>query len=191
MEKIKILALFGKSGAGKDTILSYLVNNFDFNRIVLTTTRPPRSNEIEGVDYHFIKKQDLEEIHPLDVLDIQGYNNWYYVLKDSSLSKEKVNIGVFNISTIKNLLKFNSINILPVQIIRGDFQRLLSSLGREENPDCNEICRRFLSDQTWFDAIPFDFVTFENKGSLERSFYNIMNIPKIKEFCKEVNKKNG
>ena len=56
MEKIKILALFGKSGAGKDTVQKYIVKKIPslFNGIVSCTTRPQREFEYNGKDYHFI-----------------------------------------------------------------------------------------------------------------------------------------
>ena len=54
--KYKLIALFGPSGAGKDTILNYIVEKYpeQFNKIVSYTTRAKRENEIDGVDYYFI-----------------------------------------------------------------------------------------------------------------------------------------
>ena len=52
MEKIKILALFGKSASGKDSIQKWITTNYPqlTNKIVSCTTRPPRSGEQDGVD---------------------------------------------------------------------------------------------------------------------------------------------
>lgn len=37
--KPKILAIYGMSAAGKDTFLNHLSNNFDLNKILLTTSQ--------------------------------------------------------------------------------------------------------------------------------------------------------
>lgn len=53
--KTKIIAIFGKSGAGKDALQNLLIKlHPNFNKIVSFTTRPKRDNEIEGRDYFFI-----------------------------------------------------------------------------------------------------------------------------------------
>lgn len=40
--------------SGKSILQTHLTEVHDFERIVSTTTRPPRSGEVEGVDYYFI-----------------------------------------------------------------------------------------------------------------------------------------
>ena len=53
MSKIKLLALFGESSAGKDSIQHWLEHNLkNTHGIVSYTTRPPREYEIEGREYH-------------------------------------------------------------------------------------------------------------------------------------------
>ena len=53
-QKYKIIALFGKSSAGKDTIQKWLVQHMDnAHEIISCTTRPPRDYENDGIDYHF------------------------------------------------------------------------------------------------------------------------------------------
>lgn len=44
---MKIIALMGEAGSGKDTIATNLVHSFPnkFNEIVSCTTRPPREGE--------------------------------------------------------------------------------------------------------------------------------------------------
>lgn len=55
---MKTITLFiGKSGAGKDYYLKkYLKENKNSKAIVSITTRPPRPNEKNGVDYHFVSE---------------------------------------------------------------------------------------------------------------------------------------
>ena len=55
--RIKILAIMGKAGSGKDTIVRKIIKkNLIPNAvpIVSCTTRPPRDYEVDGKDYHFI-----------------------------------------------------------------------------------------------------------------------------------------
>jgi len=56
-----LLVVFsGPSGAGKDTILRRLLEkNQNIRLSVSATTRTPRSGEINGVDYHFISKEQF------------------------------------------------------------------------------------------------------------------------------------
>ena len=57
-----LVILSGVSGAGKDTIKKELIKRMD-NVISLPsfTSRKPRVGEEEGVQYHFITKQEFEE----------------------------------------------------------------------------------------------------------------------------------
>ena len=57
-----LVILSGVSGAGKDTIKKELIKRMD-NVISLPsyTSRNPRPGEKEGVQYHFITKQEFEE----------------------------------------------------------------------------------------------------------------------------------
>lgn len=53
----------GPSGVGKGTLLNRLMAEHpeDFGFSVSHTTRQPRAGEVDGVHYHFVKKEDMEE----------------------------------------------------------------------------------------------------------------------------------
>ncbi len=62
-----ILVFSAPSGAGKSTICRHLLKRnprLDFS--VSTTTRPPRSDEQEGVDYHFVEEQEFKQMIEAD-----------------------------------------------------------------------------------------------------------------------------
>ena len=60
MNKIKIIALFGKSAAGKDTLQKMMLDqNTNFHKVVSCTTRPKRDYEEEGVDYFFLTEDEF------------------------------------------------------------------------------------------------------------------------------------
>ena len=60
----KLFCIMGKSASGKDTIFKKLTQdeNLDLKRVVSYTTRPMREGEQEGVEYHFVTAQRLEEL---------------------------------------------------------------------------------------------------------------------------------
>ena len=58
-----LVVLAGTSGAGKGTIGRMLLERYpDLRWSVSWTTRPPRSDEVEGVDYHFVTREDFERL---------------------------------------------------------------------------------------------------------------------------------
>ncbi len=58
-----MLILSSPSGAGKTTIARALVaRNNNFKTSVSATTRPPRPNEKDGVDYHFVDDSHFQEM---------------------------------------------------------------------------------------------------------------------------------
>ncbi len=57
-----ILALSSPSGAGKTTITKKIQQKYqNFKISVSHTTRKPRSNEVEGIDYFFISKDEFKK----------------------------------------------------------------------------------------------------------------------------------
>lgn len=57
----KILIITGPSGSGKSTLCDkFTSKNPKFKRIVTYTTRNKRGGEIDGMDYHFIPKEEFD-----------------------------------------------------------------------------------------------------------------------------------
>ena len=168
-EKYEVVALFGKSASGKDTIQKWIVSNFDFvHGIVSCTTRPIRENEKEGIDYHFLTNEEFaEKVLNGDMLEATSFNNWFYGTPIDSLVKDKVNVGVFNIAGINCLLQDSRIIVKPIMIYADDKTRLLRSLMREDKPNCAEICRRFATDEKDFDDFDFWHSCYINEEGKE------------------------
>jgi guanylate kinase len=72
------LILVGKAAAGKDFLKNRLSNK-GFISGVSHTTRPPRENEVNHVDYHFVDKQEFEDMISCgDFVEYMEFNGWYY-----------------------------------------------------------------------------------------------------------------
>ncbi len=190
MQKIKVLALFGESGAGKDTIQHWLEWYLKdaIHGIVSYTTRPRRSYEVEGRDYYFISKDKFfEQLNDNKILEHTCFNDWYYGTSINELQKDKINIGVFNPQGVRSLLSHSdTIDVLPVWIKTNNKQRLLRSLKREIYPNCTEICRRFLADQEDFQEIDFEYEFFLNDTDADH-YIGFLNRPKVAAFLKDKN----
>lgn len=60
--KGRLLIITAPSGAGKTTVVHYLLREFDQQLAfsVSATTRPARSGEVDGVDYYFMTPKEFE-----------------------------------------------------------------------------------------------------------------------------------
>lgn len=148
-EKIKILGFVGPSGCGKDTAAHFLQTSKPdrYNYVKLNTTRPQRDIGDDG--YVFMSNQNfLNEILNGDMLNAQEFRGWYYGLSKNALDKEKINLLPMNNEMVMQMTEENRDDYELVIIYINTFQksRLLHILERELNPDCREVCRRFLSD---------------------------------------------
>lgn len=188
-KKIKILALFGKSASGKDSIQKWIVSNYPqlTNKIVSCTTRPPRSGEQDGVDYFFLSDEKFaKKVLDGSMLEATSFREWFYGTALDQLDPEKINIGVFNITGVECILDDPRLDVVPVWIHASDKTRLRRSLNREDNPDCKEICRRFLADEKDFDEMDdFDYFGWINEdiGMHESWSYRTSELARILWEC--------
>lgn len=167
-KKIKILALFGKSASGKDTIQNWIVSNFPqaTHKIVSCTTRPPREGEQEGVDYFFLSdEQFAEKVLNGSMLEATSFREWFYGTSLDQLDKNKINIGVFNVAGIECILEDSRLEVIPIWVYASGKTRLLRSLQRELDPDCAEICRRYMADESDFNDIDFEYIGWINEDN--------------------------
>ena len=188
MDKIKILALFGKSASGKDSIQKWIVSNYPqlTNKIVSCTTRPPRSGEQDGVDYFFLSDEEFaKKVLDGSMLEATSFREWFYGTALDQLDPDKINIGVFNITGVECILDDPRLDVVPVWIHASDKTRLRRSLDREDNPDCKEICRRFLADEKDFDEMDdFDYFGWINEVGMHESWsYRFSQLARILEEC--------
>ncbi len=64
-----LIVISGPSGVGKDSVLKSMRDrDLPFHFVVTATSRPPRDNEIHGVDYFFISSADFAEMIENDEL---------------------------------------------------------------------------------------------------------------------------
>ena len=88
----------GPSNSGKDTIIRTLVkeNKFALKEMIMSTTRPIRTGEVNGREYYF---KTVEEILDLErqgkIIEKRMYNTiygpWYYFTPTTNIDLENNN----------------------------------------------------------------------------------------------------
>ena len=145
-----MVILSSPSGVGKTTITKKLQQKYkSFTISVSHTTRSPRSNEVNGVDYNFISidqfKKMINEGKFYEYAKI--FENYYGTLKHNVDTTIKKNDIIFDIDWqgTKQLSKFKNLNLLKIFLITDSKQELKKRLiARKQNSE-KEIQKRFNS----------------------------------------------
>ena len=158
----KIILFMGPSNSGKDTIIRTLVkeNKFAFKEMIMSTTRPKRTHEVEGREYYFKTVEEMLDLEKQGkIIEKRKYDTvygpWYYFTTSTTIDLGNNNyIGSNTLKGLDQFVKFYGIeNILSFLIKVDDGIRLQRALDREkmeENPKYQELCRRFLADSIDF-----------------------------------------
>lgn len=154
-----IYVLIGRSGSGKSSIEREIATERpEFFRVISDTTRPIREGEVDGVDYHYLPREEFTKgiLHG-DYIEHTCYNGWYYGINKKHIDLTLGDyICVTNPSGYEQLKKHFGDNVVGIVIHTDDKQRLLNYLHREEKPNCYECCRRFIADADDFAEIEKD-----------------------------------
>ena len=148
-ENIMVI-LSSPSGAGKTTLTKKLQQKYNnFKISVSHTTRPPRSNEVDGVDYNFITKKKFEDL----IKDKEFYeyakifDNYYGTLKKNVDKILKKNDIIFDIDWqgTKQLSKFKELKLVKLYLITDSKSELKKRLLNRDQNTKEEVEKRFNS----------------------------------------------
>lgn len=171
--------IMGKSATGKDTIYSKLKENI--NSYVLYTTRPMREGEQEGIDYHYVTAEKIEELQKAGkIIESRTYNTiygpWTYAtVKDEQLEQEGDIVTVGTLESYERVKEYFRISketkVLPVYISIDEKTRRKRATEREKRqkePKYDEMERRLKADN-----IDFSEENLRKCGITEgQTFYN-------------------
>jgi len=175
-----MVILSSPSGVGKTTITKKLqqkYNNFQIS--VSHTTRSPRSNEVDGVDYNFVSKEKFEELIKKNEFYEYAkiFDNYYGTLKknvDNILEKKDI---IFDIDWqgTKQFAKFKKLNLIKLFLITDSKEELKKRLLKRDQNTRKEVEKRFSSfDEDIKHWNDYDYIII-NKN-LETCFKQIENI---------------
>lgn len=166
MTVYKVLALIGETSAGKDTLLNSVLSiDPQSYRIVSCTTRPPREKEVDGFDYYFLTNPEIKnEIMQNKFLELTSFNGWFYGTRITDLSKNRINVGVFNPEGIRKLLQRPDIDLRVIEVKADRELRKQRYLARDTKCDVAELERRLDADAKDFEFLGFDRVILYNNA---------------------------
>ena len=179
-ENIMVI-LSSPSGVGKTTLTKKIQQKYkNFKISVSHTTRTPRSNEVDGVDYHFVSKQKFKEL--IDKGKFYEYakifENYYGTLKNIVDETIKENDILFDIDWqgTKQLSKFKNLNLIKIYLIT-DKEELKSRLVKRNQNTEEEIKRSDSFDEDIKHWNDYDYIIINQ--NLENCFRQIENIIEV------------
>lgn len=142
-----LVVLSGPSGSGKDTILKELMTlEPNIACTVSATTRKPRSNEHDGINYHFMSLEEFEEkIANGEFIEYVHYgDNYYGTLKsevDALLEKGKITVLVIEVRGAAEILKKYP-DALSIFLVAPSYSMLETRLRNRAEEDEEGIKQR-------------------------------------------------
>ena len=143
-----MLILSSPSGVGKTTLTKKIQQKYpSFKISVSHTTRPPRSNEVDGVDYHFVSMEKFKELIKqkkfYEYAEI--FENFYGTLKENVDQTIIDNDIIFDIDWqgTKQLSKFKNLKLIKIFLITDSKKELKNRLIKRDQNSEEEIKKRF------------------------------------------------
>ena len=145
-----MVILSSPSGVGKTTLTKKIQQkNNSFQISVSHTTRSARSNEVDGVDYHFVDHINFEKL----IREKKFYEyakifeNYYGTLKKNVDENLKKNDILFDIDWqgTKQLSEHRNLNLLKIFLIAENKEELKKRLVKRNQNSKIEIDLRFQS----------------------------------------------
>ena len=182
MDKNIMVILSSPSGVGKTTLTKKIQQKHESFKISVShTTRLPRSNEVDGVDYHFVSRKKFEELIRLNKFyeHAKIFENYYGTLKKNVDETILQNDIIFDIDWqgTKQLSEFKKLNLIKIYLITINKEELKKRLIKRNQNTEEEVEKRFKSfDEDIKHWSDYDYIIINN--NLEVCFKQIENIIK-------------
>ncbi len=175
-----MVVLSSPSGAGKTTITKKIQQKFSTFKISVShTTRKPRPNEIDGIDYNFIDlksfKRKINESYFYEYAKI--FDNYYGTSKQVVNNLKKTNDIIFDIDWQgnKQLSNFKELNLIKIFITtksKKDLEKRLISRNQDSKLEIAKRLKSYDEDvKHWCD---YDYIIINE--NLENCFRQVEKI---------------
>lgn len=188
MSKGTLFIVSGPSGCGKGTVLAEILKQDNVYYSVSATTRAPRPGEINGVNYHFLSKDEFEKlIENGGMLEYANYCGNYYgtpkkPVEDMLAEGKNVILEIEVQGALKVMEKCPeavSVFILPPSL--KELRRRLHKRGTETE----EVIEKRIGEAAGEirKAVNYDYVMIN--GELEIAVSNLLSIINSQKLKKE------
>jgi len=184
-----MVILSSPSGVGKTTITKKIQQKYQSFKISVShTTRKPRPNEVDGVDYYFISHEKFKKLISEGKFYEYAkiFDNHYGTLKENVDKMIKKNDIIFDIDWqgTQQLSKFKNLKLIKIYLIPPNKNELKQRLIKRNQDSPEEVERRFkaydMDIQHWKD---YDYIIInENIETCYKQIENIISINKNKSF---------
>ena len=178
-----LLILSGPSGVGKDTVARMLIARRpeSFYFVVTATTRPPRPNEREGIDYFFVTFDEFAQMIEADELLEHAvvYNDYKGIpkqqIRDALASGRDVilRVDVQGAATVRRLVP----NAISVFLTTRSEHGLVSRLQRRKQDSAEGMALRTATARQEMKRVgEFDYCVVNPEGEPEKAVDQILSI---------------
>ncbi len=176
-----MVVLSSPSGAGKTTLVRKIAEQKKFSISVSHTTRTPRSNEVDGEDYYFVKEENFKSlIKQNEFLEhAKVFDNYYGTSKNKVFENlNKGNSVIFDIDwqgTQQIKIKKLNFELITFFILPPSKEELFKRLSNREGNDETIVKKRMNQfDQDLLHWKDYDFVVIND--NLNICFNEIINL---------------
>lgn len=168
-----LIVLTGPASTGKDTIVFKLLERFPgFKRVITTTTRPKRPNETEGKDYHFVTRDEFEQmINNGDFMEyVDFFGNLYGTTKQAIARLKEENL-IWRVETSR-AAKVKDALVIYIDI--SDW-KILEGRMKRRGMDDEQIQTRLRKDKEDFQKYgsQFKHIVYNEEGKLNETLEQI------------------
>lgn len=184
MQKSNIFIISGPSGAGEDSIISELEKQLPVERIITTTTRDKRPDEVDGKAYYFISQKEFEEKLAIGEFaeHAQQYNGKLYGVTKTELERVQASgkTGIWKIEykgviTVKGLYP----EIKAIFIKTPTLEMLENRIRRRDNVLDEYIKERMEYTKEWLKHENiYDYTVINDDGKLNEAINKVISIIK-------------
>lgn len=159
-----MLILIGPSASGKTEVAKLLAKKYNITKIVTYTTRAPRINEINGVDYNFVSVEEFAKLTQEDFfVETTYYNSNYYGTAKKDIKDDKC--VILDPNGLKSFLALNDERIVSIFLDSDEKTRFNRMLLRKDSVEDAE--KRLVNDRIAFNLANLHGISFiVNSGDI-------------------------